>query len=43
MIVALGWLVAKVVFFAIGIRYLRKPDVRALFATPPGEASELPA
>jgi hypothetical protein len=33
-IFVLVWLAAKVIFYAFGIRYLRKPDVRALFAHP---------
>jgi hypothetical protein len=34
MIIALGWLAAKFVFYVIGIRYLRKPELVALFAVP---------
>jgi hypothetical protein len=33
-IVALVWLAGKVLFYMLGIRYLRKPEVRALFAQP---------
>lgn len=33
-IVAVGWLVAKIIFCAFGIRYLRQPGMRALFAPP---------
>jgi hypothetical protein len=36
LIFILIWLVGKIVFYVIGIRYLRKPDVRALFAAPGG-------
>jgi hypothetical protein len=31
MVIAVGWLAAKAVFYVIGIRYLRKPAVVALF------------
>ena len=32
LIIALGWLVAKLVFYVLGIRYLRQPEVQAPFA-----------
>jgi hypothetical protein len=32
LIIALVWLVAKFVLYVLGIRYLRQPDVRELFA-----------
>jgi hypothetical protein len=28
------WLAGKLVFYVVGIRYLRKPGTRALFAAP---------
>jgi hypothetical protein len=36
-VMTLGWLAAKFIFYVIGIRYLRKPAVAALFALPRGE------
>jgi hypothetical protein len=34
MIFALGWLAAKIVFCALSLRYLRKPEIQALFEPP---------
>jgi hypothetical protein len=40
LIFALVWLAAKVIFYVFGMRYLCKPDVRALFAPPAGDTFE---
>jgi hypothetical protein len=34
LIFALGWLAAKIVFCAVSLRYLRKPEIQALFQPP---------
>jgi Na+-transporting methylmalonyl-CoA/oxaloacetate decarboxylase gamma subunit len=42
MLIAVVWLVAKIVFYAIGIRYLLKPELISLFAPPTADAPARP-
>ncbi len=39
LVVAVGWLVAKIIFYLISIRYLQKPEIARLFEPPPDEPS----